>query len=259
MDALPLEFDDIGTGRPVVLLHPFPLNRFFWRPMVAALGGRIRTIAPDYRGFGDSPARAPFSMDSYADDIVAVLDRLKVEKATFFGVSMGGYVAFSIWRRHRARVQALILAHTRAEADNDTQAAARRTNVKLVLQGGAQVLVPRMFQNMVGITTHADRPLIATQVRLGMENAPRQGTLGALEALLKRVDSVPTLRTITVPTLIVSGEEDTLTPPALQATIHAGIPGSRLVSIPNVGHLGPIELPERFAREVEGFVQGLPG
>ncbi len=253
-DPIPLAYDDAGAGPPVVLLHPFPLNRFFWRPMVAALGGRIRTVAPDYRGFGESPARAPFSMDAYADDVAALLDQLGLPRVTVMGVSMGGYVAFALWRRHPDRVRAMVLAHTRAEADTPEAAEKRRANIAAVETEGPAALVPRMFPGMVGITTHADRPSAAALVRTGMEHAPRQGTLGALQALLTRPDAVPLLPTITVPTLVIAGEEDTITPPACQATIHGGIRGSRLVTIPDVGHLGPIERPDRLAAELERFV-----
>lgn len=255
---MPLAYDDVGAGPTVLLLHPFPLNRLFWRPMVQRLGGALRTIAPDIRGFGDSPAQPPFSIAAYAGDVAALLDQLGSGPVVVVGVSMGGYVAFELWRRRPDLVRALVLAHTRAEPDGEAQAEARRGNIALVQEQGPSVLVGRMFEGMLGATTHATRPDVADAVRAGMTHAPRQGTLGALEALLTRPDSLPTLPTITVPTVVVSGDEDVLTPPALQDVIAAGIRGARRVVLPKVGHLGPIEDPVRFAGLLRAFVEPMP-
>src|SRR5262249_53539089 len=114
-----IAFDDIGSGLPVVFLHAFPLNRTMWEPQVSALVADCRCIPIDFRGFGESRPAHPYSIDRYADDVVAVLDQLQIERAVIVGLSMGGYVAFSLWRRHKTRVRALVLADTRASADTD--------------------------------------------------------------------------------------------------------------------------------------------
>lgn len=255
---VPLAFDDVGQGPAVLLLHPFPLNRLFWRPMVQRLGGALRTIAPDYRGFGDSPSQPPFSIAAYKRDVAALLDALGTGPVVVCGVSMGGYVAFELWRRRPDLVRGLVLAHTRAEADGEAQAEARRGTIALVHEQGPAALVERMFQGMLGATTHATRPEVAEQVRTAMAHAPRQGTLGALEALLSRPESLSTLPTITVPTVVVSGDEDVLTPPPLQDVIASGIRGARRAVIPKVGHLGPLEDPVRFAGLLRAFVEPMP-
>src|ERR1043165_6434444 len=108
---------DVGHGLPVVLLHAFPLNRMMWEPQIAALFGECRCIVPDLRGFGDSPKSGPYSMDVFADDVIALLDALQIDRAVVGGLSMGGYVAFNLFRRYRQRVRALLLADTRAGAD----------------------------------------------------------------------------------------------------------------------------------------------
>lgn len=258
---VPLAADDTGTvagtGAAVLLLHPFPLNRFFWRPLVATLGGAMRTIAPDLRGFGDSPAQPPFSIAAYAADVAALLDARGTGPVVVFGVSMGGYVAFELWRQRPDLVRALVLAHTRAEPDTGPVADARRATIAAVAEQGPAVLVERMFGGMLGATSHGSRPEVAKQVREALTHAPRQGTLGALHALLERPDSVPTLLTITVPTLVLSGDEDVLTPPAVQATIAAGIRGARRLVLPRVGHLGPLEDPVKCAGILRGFVESL--
>lgn len=254
---VPLSVDDVGTGPPVLLLHPFPLNRLFWRPMVRTVAGTLRTIAPDLRGFGDSPARAPFSVEAYAADVAALLDGLATGPVVVVGVSMGGYVAFELWRRRPDLCRGMVFAHTRAEADGQAQADARRATLALVREQGAAALVPRMFEGMLGRTTHETRPAIAEEVRTAMEQAPRQGTIGALAAMLARPDSMHTLPTISVPSVVVSGAEDVLTPPSLQDAIASGIRGARRIVLPRVGHLGPIEDPARFAGVVRAFAEPL--
>src|SRR3954464_11862567 len=127
---------DVGHGLPVVLLHAFPLNRSMWEAQAAALLGECRCIVPDLRGFGDSPTSGPYTMDRYADDIVALLDALQIEKAAIGGLSMGGYVALSIWRRHPERVRALVLADTRAVGDTQEGAGKRLELMQLARTAG---------------------------------------------------------------------------------------------------------------------------
>ena len=111
-------YDDLGAGDPIVFLHGFPHSRALWAPQINALVDRARCIAPDLRGFGESTAAPPFTMDQYADDVAALLDALHIERAVICGLSMGGYVALAFWRRHRARVRGLVLMDTRAGADS---------------------------------------------------------------------------------------------------------------------------------------------
>src|SRR6185503_2983280 len=117
VDDAGIAYDDVGSGLPVVFLHAFPLNRTMWDPQVGALVAECRCIAIDMRGLGESAPAEPYSVERYADDVVGVLDALQIERAVFVGLSLGGYVAFALWRRHRDRVRALVLADTRAAAD----------------------------------------------------------------------------------------------------------------------------------------------
>src|SRR5688500_18803950 len=118
-------YDDVGAGLPIVFIHAFPLNRTMWAPQVSALVERCRCIAVDLRGFGETALAEPVSMDQYADDVVAVMDKLGIERAIVAGCSMGGYAAFALWRRHPERVRALVLADTKATADTDEARAKR--------------------------------------------------------------------------------------------------------------------------------------
>ena len=119
LNGVTVSYDDIGSGIPILFLHAFPLDRSMWAPQLGALVRQGRCIAADHRGFGGSSGGEPYSMDQYADDAAALLDSLGAGPAIVAGLSMGGYIAFAFWRRHRAKVRALVLADTRAGVDSD--------------------------------------------------------------------------------------------------------------------------------------------
>jgi 3-oxoadipate enol-lactonase len=250
----PLAYDDCGTGLPVVLLHGYPHDRTLWSPQLGAFVDTCRCIAPDLRGFGESPAEPPYTMDRYADDVVALLDKLGIERAVIGGLSMGGYIAFAIWRRHRQRVRALVLADTRAGADTDETRAGRRAQIELVRSRGTSVLAAQLATRQLGAHTRERHPDIVEVVRDMIARAPLDGIVGALEAMMARPDSTSTLATINVPTLVLVGEDDELTPVAESVRIHEGIAGSRLERIVNAGHLSNIERPAAFNHVLSEFV-----
>lgn len=247
-------YEDVGKGLPVVFLHGFPHDRSLWAPQLGALVDRCRCIAPDLRGFGESGVHGPYTMNRYADDVVALLDSLRIERAVIAGLSMGGYVAFAIWRRHRARVRALVLADTRAGADNTEGRARRRTMIEAVRTGGIEPLIEVQVTGMLGKTTREKHPELAEYVTRMIARAPTEGVIGALEAMIARPDSTETLVTIDVPTLIVVGDEDVLTPPKEARAMHEAIRGSRLEVLGGAGHLSNLERPAAFNHVVSEFV-----
>jgi 3-oxoadipate enol-lactonase len=249
-----LAYDSAGAGTPIVFLHGFPHTRTLWAPQLDALGRQFRCIAPDLRGFGESEARPPYSMDQYADDIAHLLDTLGIERAVVGGLSMGGYIAFAFWRRHRERVRALILADTRSGADSAEGRQKRRDTIALARTRGAGAVADAMIEGMVGKSTRRERPKLVRSVHAMLASAPVEGIVGALEAMMTRPDSTPTLATIDVPTLIVVGDEDVLTPPAESRAMQGAIPGSRLAVIPAAGHVSNLERPEEFNRTVGEFM-----
>ena len=257
LNGIELAWDDVGTGVPIVFLHGFPLDRTFWKPQLSALLGQARCIAPDLRGFGDTTPAAPFSMDQYADDVVALLDHLGIDRAVIAGLSMGGYVAFALWRRHRQRVRALILADTRANADTAEGLEKRRALLEVARREGSGAVATRQVPLLVGATTQERNPDVAEWLHLMMAMQPVEGVAGAIEAMMGRPDSTPDLATITVPTLIVVGEEDTLTPPADAEAMARGIRGARLEVVAQAGHLAPVERPAAFNHLVAEFVASL--
>ena len=247
-------YDDVGTGIPVVFIHGFPHNRTLWAPQLGGLMARARCIAPDLRGFGESEVRGPYSMDQYADDVIAMLDALQIDRAVIAGLSMGGYIAFSIWRRHRERVRALILADTRAGADSEEAKAKRRDMIALARARGSGAIADAQAGGMVGHTTRDRQPDIADAIHHMLTVAPVDGVIGALEAMIARPDSTPLLDTIDVPTLIIVGEEDVLTPPAEARAMHARIAGSRLEILDHAGHVSNFERPAAFNHVASEFL-----
>jgi pimeloyl-ACP methyl ester carboxylesterase len=256
-DGLEIGYDDVGAGDVVVFLHGFPHNRALWAPQLDALLGRARCIAPDLRGFGESTAAPPFSMDRYADDLAALLDTLRIDKAVVCGLSMGGYVAFAFWRRHRARVRGLVLADTKAGADSD-EAKAKRTEMIALAQGkGSAAIADAMINGMVGKSTREKRPEVSDSVHRMLARAPVAGVVGALSAMMARADSTSTLDTIDVPTLILVGEEDVLTPPKEAELMQRAIRGSRLEVIAGAGHVSNVERPAAVNHVLTEYLSGL--
>lgn len=247
-------YDDVGTGLPVVFLHGFPHDRSLWAPQLGALVDRCRCIAPDLRGFGETGGGGPHTMNRYADDIVALLDVLKIERAVIAGLSMGGYIAFAFWRRHRARVRGLILADTRPGADTAEGREKRRSMIDAVRAGGMDAVAEAQVTGMLGKTTREKHPELGATVGRMVTRAPVDGVVGALEAMIARPDSTETLRTIDVPTLIVVGDEDVLTPPKEARAMHEAIRGSRLEILGGAGHLSNLERPSAFNHVVSEFV-----
>jgi pimeloyl-ACP methyl ester carboxylesterase len=252
--GIDIGYDDVGSGTPLLLLHGFPHNRSLWASQVHALVDRTRCVAPDLRGFGETPPVPPYTMDQYADDAVTLLDALRIERAVVAGISMGGYVAFALWRRHRARVRALVLVDTRAGADGEEARAKRRDLIAVARRAGSEAVADAMLPGMIGKSTRAKQPELVERVRTMLASQPVEGVVGALEALMSRPDSSPTLATIDVPTLIVVGDEDVLTPVAESQAMHAAIPGSRLEVLSGAGHISNVERPAAFNHVLSEFL-----
>jgi pimeloyl-ACP methyl ester carboxylesterase len=256
-DGVEIGYDDVGTGIPVAFVHGFPHNRALWAPQMGALVDRARCIAPDLRGFGESSKHGPFSIDQFADDVAMLLRGLGIERAVVAGLSMGGYVAFALWRRHRSLVRALVLADTRAGADTVEGRAKRLELIDVARTRGSGAVADNQITGMLGKTTREKRPALIDQVHRMLESASVDGIVGALEAMMRRIDSTATLATIEVPTLVVVGQEDALTPVAEAELLHEAIRGSRLEVIEHAGHVSNLERPAAFNHVLSEFLASL--
>jgi pimeloyl-ACP methyl ester carboxylesterase len=257
VDGADIGYDDMGTGAAVVFLHGFPLDRTMWAPQTSALAGRYRCLAIDARGFGESSATPPFTMDRYADDVAAVLDAAGVDRACIVGLSMGGYVAFALWRRHAQRIRGLVLADTRATADAPDTRMRRLELIELARADGPDAVAERQIVGLLGKTTRERRPDIVAAIRATMGRAGVDGMVGALEAMLARPDSTPILPTICVPTLVIAGVEDVITPPKEAHALSRAIPGTRTEILDGAGHLSNFERPAAFNTVLGEFLHAL--
>jgi len=253
-----LAVDARGDGPALLLIHGFPLDHSLWAHQVAALSG-WRRIAPDLRGAGASDAPdGGYSMTTYADDLVRLLDRLHIDRAVVAGLSLGGYVAFEMLRRHRARVAGLILLDTRAEADSAEGRSGRESMIEVARAQGAAAVAERMVPRLLGRSSQLTQPQVVEQVRAMIARTPVPGIVGALGAMRDRPDSTPLLPTVDVPTLVVVGAEDELTPPAASRAMAAAIPSAAMTTIPGAGHLSPLEAPTAVTRVIAEFLEALP-
>ncbi len=247
-----------GDGPAVLFVHGYPFDRSIWSHQVAALDG-YRRIAPDLRGMGASDAPdLGYSMEIYAADLAALLDVLDVEEVVLCGLSMGGYIAFECLRRWRQRVRGLVLMDTRAEADSTEGRKARDAAAALARERGADAVTESLLPRVLGRSTRTGASITAERVRGMMSSTPVPGLIGALAAMRDRPDSSPLLAELAgVPTLVVVGEEDELTPPDTAHALADRIPGARLVTIPGSGHLPPVERPVETTRALLEFLRTL--
>jgi pimeloyl-ACP methyl ester carboxylesterase len=196
-------------------------------------------------------------MERIADDAAALLDHLGISKAVVVGCSMGGYAAFAMVRRHPDRLRGLVLQDTRAGADSEEARTNRHRLAERVLREGAGPVAEAFLPKLLGETTHRERPALVAQIRETILRTPPRGIADALAGLAARADSFPTLREIGVPTLLVCGAEDVLTPLADSEAMQRGIKGSRLEVIPRAGHLSNLENPEAYDRVLSEFLGSL--
>jgi 3-oxoadipate enol-lactonase len=229
-----------------------------WRPQVEALQDAWRIITPDLRGFGDSHGfDSTPSVETLADDVARLLGELRVEQAVVGGLSMGGYVALAFARRHAGRLRGLVLADTKAEPDDEAARANRDRLIAFAANSTGAAVVEQMLPKLVGTDTMANRPEVLEMVRHIAGAQVAAGIVGALRALRDRPDARPGLGAIAVPTLVVVGRDDTLTPPAQSEALAGRIRGARLAILDGAGHLSNLERPSHFTAAIRSFLEGL--
>jgi pimeloyl-ACP methyl ester carboxylesterase len=235
---------EAGAGWPVVLLHAFPLNADMWRPQLQRVPQGWRFIAPDLR----YPAPG---LDAYAADVLDLLDCLEIDDAVIAGLSMGGYLAFAMHRLAATRFSGLVLADTRAQADTPEQRQARQRMREVLASGGPPAIADQMLPKL--LSTHADAALVG-EVRRLIEGGDPAAIDAAIVAMIGRPDSTGDLPRISCATLVVTGELDTVTPPADAEMMQRAIPRSTLTVIRGAAHLANLEQPEPFSKALADFL-----
>jgi 3-oxoadipate enol-lactonase len=236
----------------LLLLHAFPLDASMWAPQISALGEAVPIVAPNAPGFGGtSLSNGASTMEEIADRAATDLNAAGIDRAVVVGLSMGGYAAFSFWRRHRDRVLGMVLANTRSGADDEAGRERRKA------------LADRLNAEGNGFMVQSPPPLLSAnapqelwdRVREVIRAQSAQAIAAASLGMAERADSTPDLAGIDVPTLVVSSTGDTLIPPEATSPMASQIPGARLEVIEGAGHLSNLEAPEEFDRLLREHLQ----
>lgn len=253
-----LHYEDTGPAHRdvLLLLHAFPLHSGMWSRQLRSLGDRWRVIAPDARGLGATNAPPEAStMEVLAEDVRALLEHLRIERAVVAGLSMGGYVAFALHRLAPALFRGLVLCDTKAAADSDEARANRETFAKNALEKGlgwvADDMTPKLLRK-------APDPAIVREVRELIGGGTPAGVAAAQRGMARRPDSSATLAAVSVPVLAIFGEEDGFTPPAEGERMAQAAKHGRFVAIPRAGHLPNLENPAAFDAALAEFLAVVP-
>jgi len=258
-DDAEIFYEVLGSGPALVLLHAFPTNHHMWRPVAELLSVRYRCILPDLRGQGDSGAgTGPATMEKHVEDIRRVCQDVGVGRAVFAGVSIGGYILFEAWRRMRERIAGIVLCDTKAQADTAEGRANRLRMAEDVRRQGTETVIEGMLPKLIGETTRHSRPDITESVRKMAVRTPVEGIALTQQGMAERPDSIETIKTISVPSLLIFGDEDVLSTAADAELMQRHIQNAKLEMVPRAGHLAVFEQPEHVARTMRNFLDALP-
>lgn len=250
-------YDDLGEStEPVIFIHGFPFDKNMWLPQMEFLKTSRRVIAYDIRGFGKSTDNGtPYSIDLFADDLITLMDTLKIDKAVFCGLSMGGYIALNAIKRFPDRCSGLILADTQCTADTADAKENRYKTIKQTESKGisefGEGFIKKVFYKS---SFESKKDLVNTIKHVVLSNTQKAIT-GGLTALAERSETCSVLETITIPTLILCGSDDELTPVEKSEALHKGIKGSVLKITDEAGHLSNLEQPGEFNNSLGDFLK----
>ncbi|CAN5633971.1 alpha/beta fold hydrolase [soil metagenome] len=250
------EAGDTAAGDVLLLVHAFPFSSAMWRPQLTEPPQGWRVIAPDLRGYGGSPPirDEQLTMDAAADDLARLLTRLGVKKAVVCGLSLGGYVTFGMLRRHPAQVRAVLLCDTRAAPDTPDAGRGRLEAAARIRTHGTNAFMESMLPKLLSPITRRRRPELVEEVASMMAAAPAESVAATLHGLALRPDSTPLLRSIVIPARIIVGEDDEITPPSEAQLMARGIPGARIETVSDAGHLPNLENPQVFNSLLGSFL-----
>jgi len=242
-------------GMPVVLIHGFPFSSQMWQDQVASLRSRYRVVTYDIRGHGESEVGdGQYTIELFVDDFFQLLDHLQIEKTAVVGLSMGGYITLRAIERNPERFRALVLCDTRSEADTNESKLKRAATIRLVKAAGVEKFAADFVKSIFAPQTFERDPETVQFIQDIIEETSPTAIVGTLLALAARTDTTPSLPNINVPTLILVGEHDPLTPPSAAEEMHAKIANSELHVIPDAAHMSNLENPEVFNQRLLDFL-----
>ncbi len=251
-----LTVNERGKGRPVVLIHGFPMDHSIWSHQVESLASRYRMITPGLRGAGPSrTAPAKVTIADWADALAATLDVLKIDEPIVLGgLSMGGYIALQFFQAYRARLAGLILCDTRAAADAPQVATGRYETAARLERDGTWFLPETMLPRLLAPATLDGNIDVVERLRRTMLAGDAADYAATLRGLAERPDFTPLLPKIDCPTLLIVGRQDAISPVAEMTAMARAIPAARLVEIEGAGHVTPLEAPEQVSGAMESFL-----
>jgi pimeloyl-ACP methyl ester carboxylesterase len=258
MNGITIGYDDIGQGETIVLVHGHPFNRTMWSPQVSLLQATYRVITPDLRGYGESSVTVgKVRLEDHAHDIRQLLDSLGVHQFILGGLSMGGQIVMECYQQFPERIRALLLADTFAQLDTPEQKENRYKNADHIVRDGMNDYAIELLPGMVTLANIKSQPKVAEHVLTMMQTTASQGAAASLRGRAERKDYVPLLPNITVPTLIVVGEEDVFTPVRDGELMNHLIPGSRLEVIRGAGHMPNLEREAEFNQVLTAWLTSM--
>ena len=246
-----MSYEDVGQGRPAILIHGYPLNRAIWAPQIQELSSRYRLITPDLRGHGDSEATpGPYTMDLLADDIAGLIQALQIRQPVILGgLSMGGYVAMAFARRYPEWLAGLLLAATRADADTEAGKENRRKAVAAAQEACSnEPAIQSMLPKLLAPRTYPENPVLVEEVRKIIEKTSLAGVINAQLGMIARPDSHETLRNLQVPGLMIYGDQDQIIPGEAAVQTGSSFVYGVIAEIRGAGHLLNMEQAGEFNR-----------
>lgn len=241
---------------PIVFIHGFPFDHTMWQEQVALCEPSHRVITYDLRGHGKSSAGdGRYLFELFVDDLFGLLDHLKIARTILCGLSMGGYTALRAFERSPDRFNGLILCDTRSEPDSNEAKLKRAANLRTIQTDGIAAFAEGFLKAIFTPDSFKERPAVVDQIRKTILANPPEGVTGTLIALATRTDTTPILTNIKVPTLILVGDQDVVTPPTAAQAMHERIPSSRLAVIPQAGHMSNLENPTEFNLHLQDYLQ----
>lgn len=251
-----IAFEEHGSGNPIILLHAFPLSRRMWKPNINSLvKNNYRVIAPDLRGFGESTNFADInSMEVLAQDVAELTENLKIKKLVLGGLSMGGYVAFEFFRLFPQKIAALVLCDTDSAADTNEKRESRYEMIDKIEESGAQALIENMLPVLISDFTKTNNVKLVNELEQMFALADRQALIAALRGMAERENHNDLSNSINIPTLLIYGEDDSITDLDVARSLQNRIPSSSLSVIKNAGHYSNLEQPEQFDEILLAFL-----
>lgn len=232
---------------PFLFLHAAPYHRAMWAKQADALEGKARFLALDARGLSPGSAPPPaYLLEHLVDDVLALLDQRGIGNCILCGLSLGGYVALRLSQRAPERVRGLLLANTQAASDGNEAKLGRAEALRILWTRGKETFADAQLKRQLSPQTFATRPDLVSKLRAMITGASMEGLTACMVALATRTDLVSHLPQIQVPTTVVVGADDIITPPAAASALAAGIPNAKLAILPGAGHLSNLEAEAAF-------------